>query len=58
MLWPSWTKPPGTYPTTDYHADWMKSSANEFCRLANVVGGHVKGANTIKFVCKKDIPHN
>ena len=33
-----------------YHDDWTKSSANEFGRLANGVGGRVKGTNTIRFI--------
>ena len=41
-----------------YHADWTLSSANEFGRLANGVGGRVKGTNTIKFVKKADIPRD
>ncbi|KAL7475246.1 hypothetical protein ACHAW6_001168, partial [Cyclotella cf. meneghiniana] len=40
----------------DYQADWSKSSANEFGHLANGVGGHVKGTNTICFIQKQDIP--
>jgi hypothetical protein len=35
---------------------WSKSSANEFGRLGNGVGGRVKGTNTIKFVHRRDIP--
>ena len=31
-------------------------SANEFGRLANGVGGCVKGTNTIKFVHRRDVP--
>lgn len=41
-----------------YHDDWTKSSANEFGRLANGVGGRVKGTNTIRFIRKRDIPKN
>ncbi|KAL7544208.1 hypothetical protein ACHAWF_007592 [Thalassiosira exigua] len=40
----------------DFCHDWTISSANEFGRLANGVGGHVKGTNTITFVCREDIP--
>jgi hypothetical protein len=36
---------------------WSKSSANEFGRLANGVGGRIKGTNTIKFIQKRDVPH-
>ena len=35
---------------------WSKSSANEFGRLANGVGGRIKGTNTIKFIHKRDVP--
>ena len=35
---------------------WSKLSANEFGRLANGVGGCIKGTNTIKFIHKRDIP--
>ena len=42
----------------DYQETWTKSSANEFGRLANGVGGRVKGTNTIKFIRKKKIPQN
>ena len=35
---------------------WSKSSANEFGRLANGVGGRIKGTNTIKFIRKRDVP--
>jgi hypothetical protein len=34
---------------------WSKLSANEFGRLANGVGGCIKGTNTIKFIKKCDI---
>lgn len=40
-----------------YRADWSLSSANEFGRLANGVGGRIKNpTNTIKFIRKEDIP--
>eukprot|EP00804_Cyclotella_cryptica_P024508 CCRYP_014628-RA/>CCRYP_014628-RA protein AED:0.32 eAED:0.32 QI:0/0/0/1/1/1/2/0/458 len=39
-----------------YHDDWTTSSANEFGRLANGVGGRVKGTNTIQFIRKRGIP--
>ena len=35
---------------------WSKSSANEFGRLANGVGGCIKCTNTIKFIHKCDVP--
>jgi len=35
---------------------WSKSSANKFERLANGVGGCIKGTNTIKFINKRNIP--
>ena len=31
-------------------------SANEFGRLANGVGGHIKGTNTIKIIHKRGVP--
>ena len=41
----------------DYKRDWCLSSANEFGRLANGVGGRIKNpTNTIKFVKYEDIP--
>eukprot|EP00956_Cyclotella_meneghiniana_P043788 scaffold287676_cov205-Cyclotella_meneghiniana.AAC.1 len=41
----------------DYKKDWSLSSANEFGRLANGVGGRIKNpTNTIKFVRYEDIP--
>jgi hypothetical protein len=42
----------------DYNADWTLSSANEFGRLANGVGGRVKGTNTITFIPKAAVPPN
>ena len=35
---------------------WSKLLANEFGRLANGVGGRIKGTNTIKFIQKRDVP--
>ncbi len=37
---------------------WSKSSANEFGRLADGVGGRVKGTKTIRFIHKRDVPNN
>ena len=39
-----------------YKKQWNVSAANEFGRLANGVGGRIKGTNTIKFVHKRDVP--
>ena len=40
-----------------YKKNWSTSSANEFGRLANGVGGRIKNpTNTIKFIRRKDIP--
>ena len=36
---------------------WSVSSANEFGRLANGVGGRIKGTNMIKFIRKREVPH-
>ena len=41
-----------------YKEVWTKSSANEFGRLANGVGGRIKGTNTIKFIHEREIPTN
>ena len=41
------------HPT--YKKDWQLSSANEFGRLANGVGGRIKGTNTIKFIRMQDV---
>ena len=38
---------------------WSKSSANEFGRLANGVGGRIKNpTNTIKFIRRGEVPHD
>eukprot|EP00804_Cyclotella_cryptica_P026377 CCRYP_007695-RA/>CCRYP_007695-RA protein AED:0.34 eAED:0.34 QI:0/0/0/1/1/1/3/0/489 len=42
----------------NYNADWTLSSANEFGRLANGVGGRVKGTKTITFIPKAAVPPN
>jgi hypothetical protein len=39
-----------------YREVWMHSSANEFGRLAQGVGGRVQGTNTIYFVHKHQVP--
>jgi hypothetical protein len=40
-----------------YKAQWKVSSANEFGRLANGVGGRIKKpTNTIRFICEQDVP--
>ena len=35
---------------------WDKSKANEFDRLAQGIGGRIKGTNTIVFIKEEDIP--
>ena len=35
---------------------WNRSAADEFGRLAQGIGGRIKGTNTMQFVHKKDIP--
>ena len=37
---------------------WSISAANEFGRLAQGVGGRIKGTNTIKFIHQRDVPKN
>jgi hypothetical protein len=39
-----------------YSKDWSVSSANEFGRLAQGVGGRIKGTNTIYFIHESEIP--
>ena len=41
-----------------YKKGWAISSANEFGRLANGVGGRVKGTHTIKFIHKHEVPRD
>ena len=42
-----------------YRGEWSLSSANEFGRLANGVGGRIKNpTNTIRFIRKEDVPHS
>ena len=38
--------------------EWSLSAANEFGRLAQGVGGRVKGTNTIEFIHKSEIPND
>ena len=39
-----------------YKGKWQILSANEFGRLAQGVGGRIKGTNTITFIRMKDVP--
>jgi len=39
-----------------YKEVWFHSSANEFGRLAQGVGGHIQGTNTIFFIHKHQVP--
>jgi hypothetical protein len=39
-----------------HKATWSHSAANEFGRLANGVGGRIKGTNTIIFITKDQVP--
>ena len=41
-----------------YKKEWNISAANEFGRLADGVGGRVKGTKTIKFIHRRDVPKN
>ena len=42
-----------------YKKNWSTSSANEFGRLGNGVGGRIKNqTNTITFIRRRDIPNN
>ena len=37
---------------------WNKSAADEFVRLAQGIGGKIKGTNTMQFIKKHEIPIN
>ena len=39
-----------------YKKEWNISATNEFSQLAQGVGGRMKGTNTIKFICKHEVP--
>ena len=39
-----------------YKKDWNTLAANKFGRLAQGVGGRIKGTNTIKFIYKRQVP--
>ena len=41
-----------------YSKDWSTSSANEFGRLAQGIGGRVKATNTIFFIDKTNVPRD
>jgi hypothetical protein len=42
-----------------YKESWAKSAENEFGRLAQgLIDSRVKGTNTIKFICKDQVPNN
>ena len=40
----------------DLSTIWKRSSADEFGRLAQGIGGRIKGTNTIRFIRRDDIP--
>ena len=44
--------------STKHRETWSKSSANEFGRLTNGVGGRIAGTNTMRYIRKSDVPHN
>jgi len=39
-----------------YKTAWITSAANEFGRLAQGVGGQIKGTNIISFIHKHEVP--
>ena len=41
-----------------YREDWLLSSANEFGRLAQGVGGRISGTDTIFFIHKHEVPED
>ena len=44
--------------STKHRETWSKSSANEFGRLTNGVGGRIAGTKTMRYIHKSDVPHN
>ncbi len=43
--------------STKYREAWSLSSANEFGRLANGIGGRIKNpTDTIEFICQHKVP--
>jgi hypothetical protein len=43
-----------THP--DFKVVWNRSSANEFGQLAQGISGRLQGTNTIRFICKEEVP--
>ena len=43
-----------THP--EFKVVWNRSSANEFGRLAQGIGGRIQGTNTIRFIRKEEVP--
>jgi hypothetical protein len=39
-----------------YKIRWIRSTANEIGRLAQGLKHGIKGTNTIRFICKSDVP--
>ena len=44
------------HPNQELRCTWQRSSANEFGRLAQGVGGRINGTDTIKFLYHHDMP--
>ena len=46
------------HPDYELRRTWQRSSANEFGRLAQGVGGRIDGTETIKFLHYQEMPTN
>ena len=46
------------HPDNALRHTWQRSSANEFGRLAQGIGGRIKGTDTIKFLHYREMPTN
>ena len=46
------------HPDNALRRTWQRSSANEFGRLAQGIGGRIKGTDTIKFLHYREMPTN
>ena len=47
-----------THSDPEVRKAWLRSAANEYGRLAQGVGGRVKGTDTIQFIRKDEVPAN
>ena len=47
-----------THSDPEVQKAWLRSAANEYGRLAQGVGGRIKGTDTIQFIRKDEVPAN